>query len=143
MRVRIVNKSSYGLAAYETSASAGIDLRANIEKPVIMKPMERALIPTGLFIELPDGHEVQVRPRSGLSIKKGVNVLNTPGTIDQDNRGEIEVILINLSSEEFTVNNGDRIAQMIVTKYEKVDWEQSSEIMGTERGQGGFGSTEH
>ncbi len=143
MRVRIVNKSLHKLPAYETVASAGMDLRADLEKAVIMKPMERALIPTGLFIELPDGFEAQVRPRSGLAIKKGVTVLNTPGTIDSDYRGEIKVILINLSEEDFSINSGDRIAQMIISKYEKVQWEHTSEIMGTERGQGGFGSTGH
>ena len=143
MRVRIVNKSSHGLPAYETPTSAVMDLRADLESSVIIKPLERALIPTGLFIELPDGYEAQVRPRSGLAIKKGISVLNTPGTIDSDYRGEIKVILINLSKEDFTVNSVDRIAQMIISKFEKVQWEETSEIMDTERGHGGFGSTGH
>jgi dUTP pyrophosphatase len=138
---KIVNTSSLPLPRYETVDSAGMDLRANITSPIILKPLERALVPTGLFIELPKGFEAQVRPRSGLAIKKGITVLNTPGTIDADYRGEVCVILINLSQEDFEVNNGDRIAQMVVAKHEKVEWEAVEKLSDTERGGGGFGST--
>jgi len=122
-------------------ASAGMDLRANIEKPIILKPIDRFLVPTGLFIELPVGYEAQIRPRSGLAFKKGVSVLNTPGTIDADYRGEIKVILINLSNEDFIINDGERIAQMIISAHEKADWVEVSELIETKRGAGGFGHT--
>ena len=141
MKVRIINNSSHALPAYESIHSAGMDLRASIEQSVSLKPLERGIIPTGLFIELPEGLEAQIRPRSGLAAKKGITVLNSPGTIDADYRGEIKVILVNLSNEVFIVENGERIAQMIVSKHEKIEWELSSELVETERGSGGFGST--
>lgn len=141
MNVRIINQSNHPLPAYETNHSAGMDLRANLDQPVILKPLERAIIPTGLFIELPEGYEAQIRPRSGLAAKKGVTVLNSPGTIDADYRGEIKVILVNVSNENFTIENGERIAQMIVASHERVEWTQARELMETERGPGGFGST--
>jgi len=141
MKIRIVNSSRHPLPAYETPASAGMDLRANLSDPVCLKPLERALVPTGLFIELPPGYEAQVRPRSGLAIKKGITLLNTPGTIDADYRGEIKVILINLSNEEFIVNDGERIAQLIVSAHERADWEQVNSLIETGRGAGGFGHT--
>jgi len=143
MKIRIVNKSSHPLPAYETTASAGMDLRAFISQDVILKPLDRALVPTGLFIELPVGYEAQVRPRSGLAIKKGVTVLNTPGTIDADYRGEIMVIMVNLSNEEFTIKDGDRIAQMIISAHEQAEWMQVDQLEETSRGAGGFGSTGH
>ncbi len=141
MKVRIVNKSAFATPAYATEKSAGMDLRANIEKPVVLGPLERAMIPTGLFMALPDGTEAQVRPRSGLAAKFGISVLNSPGTIDADYRGEIRVILVNLSNEAFTVNPGERIAQMVVARYEKVEWDEVEVLDETERGEGGFGST--
>ncbi len=141
MKVKIVNRSSYPAPVYATEKSAGMDLKANITEPVTLKPLERAMVPTGLFIALPDGTEAQVRPRSGLAAKHGITVLNTPGTIDADYRGEIKVILVNLSNEPFVINPGERIAQMVVARYEKVDWEQVDVLDGTERGEGGFGST--
>lgn len=141
MKVKIVNKSAYPTPAYATEKSAGMDLKANIIEPVTLNTLERAMIPTGLFIALPDGTEAQVRPRSGLAAKHGITVLNTPGTIDADYRGEIKVILVNLSNEPFVINPGERIAQMVVSKYEKVDWENVEELDETERGEGGFGST--
>ena len=141
MKVKIINHSKHELPAYKTAASAGMDLRANIDNPVILKPLERALVPTGLFIELPLGYEAQIRPRSGLSVKNGVGVLNAPGTIDADYRGEIKVILVNLSNEDFVIEDGERIAQMIVAAHEKVEWEKVEELLETERGAGGFGST--
>jgi len=139
MKVRIINRSHHQLPEYATEQSAGVDLRANLDEPVVMKPMERRLIPTGLFISLPVGFEAQVRPRSGLAIKKGITVLNTPGTIDADYRGEIGVILINLSQEEFTVNDGERIAQMVIARHEQAEWVQVETLDETERGAGGFG----
>lgn len=139
MKIRIVNKSSHPLPAYETAHSAGMDLRAFTDGPVTLRPMERRLIPTGLYIELPEGYEAQVRPRSGLSLKHGITVLNSPGTIDADYRGEIGVILINLSEKEFTVNDGDRIAQMIVARHEKAELVHTEVIDSTVRGEGGFG----
>lgn len=139
MKVRIINRSHHQLPEYATEQSAGVDLRANLDEPVVMKPMERRLIPTGLFISLPVGFEAQVRPRSGLAIKKGITVLNTPGTIDADYRGEIGVILINLSQEEFTVNDGERIAQMVIARHEQAEWAQVETLDETERGAGGFG----
>jgi len=141
MQVKIVNKSNQELPAYETLYSAGMDLRANIENSIILKPLERALIPTGLFIELPIGLEAQVRPRSGLAAKFGITVLNTPGTIDADYRGEIKVILVNLSAEEFQIKAGERIAQMIISKHERVEWIETDQLQETERGSGGFGHT--
>lgn len=141
MKVKIVNKSDYPTPAYATPQSAGMDLKANIKEPVTLGPLERAMIPTGLHIALPEGTEAQVRPRSGLAAKHGITVLNTPGTIDADYRGEIKVILVNLSNEPFTVNPGERIAQMVVAKYEKVAWEDALNLDETSRGSGGFGST--
>ena len=129
------------LPAYETGASAGMDLRAMLDAPVLLRSLERALIPTGLFVEIPVGYEAQIRPRSGLAIKKGITVLNAPGTIDADYRGEIKVILVNLSNEDFTVNDGERVAQMIVAAHETVEWEQAEELAETTRGTGGFGHT--
>ncbi len=139
MNVKIVNRSKHPLPEYATLLSAGMDLRANIDAPVALKPLERKLIPTGLFIELPEGFEAQVRPRSGLALKKGITVLNSPGTIDADYRGEICVILINLSAEDFTVNDGERIAQMIVSKHERIEWTEVDSLESSERGEGGFG----
>ena len=141
MKIKIVNKSKHQLPSYETINSAGMDLRANIDEPVTLKPLQRSLLPTGLFIELPAGYEAQVRPRSGLAFKKGVTVLNTPGTIDADYRGEIKVILINLSDEDFIVNDGERIAQMIISAHEKAEWIEVDELLESERGAGGFGHT--
>ncbi|MGE0636736.1 MAG: dUTP diphosphatase [Bacteroidia bacterium] len=141
MKVRIVNTSQHEVPAYATVASAGMDLRANLSEPVVLKPLERSLVATGLFIELPVGYEAQIRPRSGLAFKKGVTVLNSPGTIDADYRGEIKVLLINLSSENFTVENGERIAQMIIATHEKVEWQQVESLEETVRGAGGFGHT--
>lgn len=139
MKVQIINRSHHQLPEYATCQSAGMDLRANIDSPIVMKPMERRLIPTGLFISLPAGFEAQVRPRSGLAIKKGITVLNSPGTIDADYRGEIGVILINLSSEDWTVTDGERIAQMVIARHEQIQWEQVEVLDETERGAGGFG----
>lgn len=141
MKVKIVNKSSFPTPAYATEKSAGMDLKADIPEPIVLAPLERAMIPTGLFIALPDGTEAQVRPRSGLAAKFGISVLNSPGTIDADYRGEIKVILVNLSNEPFTVNPGERIAQMVVAKYEKVEWNEVELLDETPRGEGGFGST--
>lgn len=141
MKVKIVNNSKHPSPSYETVASAGMDLRANIDEPIIIKPLERILVPTGLFIELPVGYEAQVRPRSGLAIKKGITVLNTPGTIDADYRGEVMVIIINLSKEDFTINDGDRIAQMIISAHKQAEWIEVDELKETKRGAGGFGST--
>jgi len=139
MKIRIVNKSPHKLPAYETEHSAGMDLRAFTGGPVTLKPLERKLIPTGLFMELPVGYEAQVRPRSGLAVRHGITVLNSPGTIDADYRGEVGVILINLSDAEFTVNDGDRIAQMIISRHEKAEMIEAEEINTTNRGAGGFG----
>ena len=141
MKVKIVNKSKHPLPEYSTNNSAGLDLMANIVKPVKLKPLERYLVPTGLYIELPHGYEAQIRPRSGLAIKNGISVLNTPGTIDSDYRGEICVILINLSSEIFTINDGDRICQMIINKHERIQWKLVESLNKTIRGKGGFGHT--
>ncbi len=141
MKIKIVNKSKHKLPAYETPASAGVDLRANLDEPVVLKPLERSLIPTGLFIELPVGFEAQIRPRSGLAIKKGITLLNTPGTIDADYRGEIKIILANISNDEFVVNDGERIAQMVIARHEQAEWIEVEELGETERGAGGFGST--
>ena len=141
MKVRIVNKSAYPTPAYATEKSAGMDLKADIQEPVVLNPLERALIPTGLYLALPDGTEAQVRPRSGLAAKFGISVLNAPGTIDADYRGEVKVILVTLSNEPFTVNPGERIAQLVVARYEKVEWDEVEVLDETERGEGGFGST--
>ncbi len=141
MNIKIINKTSHSLPNYETLASAGMDLRANLEDSVTLKPLERAIIKTGLFIELPIGIEAQVRPRSGLAAKKGVTVLNSPGTIDADYRGEIGVILVNLSNEDFIIENGERIAQLIIAKHERAVWEEVEVLGETKRGEGGFGST--
>lgn len=141
MKVEIINRSKHSLPAYATELSAGMDLRANIDSPIILEPMQRALIPTGLYIALPAGYEAQVRPRSGLAIKKGVTVLNSPGTIDADYRGEICVIIVNLSNEPFTVTDGERIAQMVIARHETVEWLPVEELGSTERGAGGFGHT--
>ena len=141
MKVKIVNRSKHACPSYSTPFSAGMDICANIDQPVLLKPLERALIPTGLYIELPEGYEAQIRPRSGLSLKRGVTVLNTPGTIDADYRGEIGVILVNLSKDDFMVNDGERICQMVVSRHEKVEWQMTDLLNGTERGAGGFGHT--
>lgn len=141
MTINIINKSAHNLPHYETSASAGMDLRANITEPITLKPLERTIVKTGLFIELPIGYEAQVRPRSGLAAKKGITVLNAPGTVDADYRGEIGVILVNLSNEEFTIENGERVAQLIIAKHERAEWIEVNELSETVRGEGGFGST--
>ncbi len=141
MKINIINKSSHALPSYETIASAGMDLRAHIVDAIVLKPLERKIIPTGLFMELPVGHEAQVRPRSGLAAKHGVSVLNSPGTIDADYRGEIGVILVNLSNDIFTINNGDRVAQMVIAKHERAEWNEVINLSETSRGEGGFGST--
>ena len=139
MKVEIVNKSKHELPKYATASSAGMDIRANIEQPIVLKPLERCLVPTGLHIALPEGYEAQIRPRSGLALKKGLTVLNSPGTIDVDFRGEIGVILINLSSEDFTINDGERSAQMVIAHDEQAEWEPVETLDDTERGTGGFG----
>lgn len=141
MTINIINRSGHALPNYETIASAGMDLRANIEEPIVLAPLGRAIVKTGLFIELPIGYEAQVRPRSGLAAKKGVTVLNSPGTIDADYRGEIGVILVNLSNEPFTVENGERIAQLIIARHERAEWNEVEVLTETSRGEGGFGST--
>ena len=141
MTVEIINKSKHQLPHYETSASAGMDLRANIDESIVLKPLERTIVKTGLFIALPIGFEAQVRPRSGLAAKKGVTVLNAPGTIDADYRGEIGVILVNLSNEDFTINDGERIAQLIIAQYTQATWKEVNILDETQRGSGGFGST--
>lgn len=141
MKIQIINKSQHDLPNYETIASAGMDLRANLTEPIELKPLERAIVKTGLFIELPIGYEAQVRPRSGLAAKKGITVLNSPGTVDADYRGEIGVILVNLSNENFVVENGERIAQLIITKHERAEWVSVETLSETHRGEGGFGST--
>jgi dUTP pyrophosphatase len=141
MKIKIINKSDHALPSYETIASAGMDLRANTDTPITLKPLERAIVKTGLYIELPIGQEAQVRPRSGLAAKKGITVLNSPGTIDADYRGEIGVILVNLSNEDFTIEHGERIAQLVIAKHERAVWEEVAELGETSRGAGGFGST--
>ena len=141
MKVNIINKSQHALPHYETIASAGMDLRANLTESIILKPLERTIIKTGLFIELPIGYEAQVRPRSGLAFKNGITVLNSPGTIDADYRGEIGVILVNLSNQAFEIQNGERIAQLIIAKHDRADWIEVQELSETARGEGGFGST--
>lgn len=141
MTVKIINKSNHPLPSYQTIASAGMDIRAYIAQPVVLKPMQRAIIKTGLYLELPIGTEAQVRPRSGLAAKKGITVLNSPGTIDADYRGEVGVILINLSGEDFTLENGERIAQLVLAKHDRAQWQQVDQLSSTDRGEGGFGST--
>ena len=141
MNVQVINKSKHPLPAYATLLSAGMDLRANLDEPIVLKPLQRCLVPTGLYIALPEGYEAQVRPRSGLALKKGIGVLNAPGTIDADYRGEICVILVNLSSEDFVVEDGERIAQMVVARHEQVRWSEVEVLDDTERGAGGFGHT--
>ncbi len=141
MNIKIINKSNHALPHYETGASAGMDLRANISEPVTLEPLERAIIKTGLFIELPVGFEAQVRPRSGLAAKKGITVLNAPGTVDADYRGEIGVILVNLSNSRFEIQDGERIAQLVIAKHERAEWITVEELSSTSRGEGGFGST--
>lgn len=141
MQIKIINKSSHALPHYETIASAGMDLRANIDESITLKPLERTIVKTGLFIELPLGFEAQVRPRSGLAAKKGITVLNTPGTVDADYRGEIGVILVNLSNQDFTIENGERIAQLVIAKHERAQWIEVETLSVTSRGEGGFGST--
>lgn len=141
MKVKVINRSKHDLPRYETALSAGMDVRANLSEPIVLKPLARALVPTGLFVELPAGFEMQVRPRSGLAAKFGLTVLNAPGTIDADYRGEVKVILANLSGEEFTINDGERIAQLVVARHKQVEWELAEELSDTTRGAGGFGST--
>lgn len=141
MKIQIVNKSKHTLPAYATELSAGVDLRANIDAPIVLEPMQRCMVPTGLYIALPKGFEAQVRPRSGLAIKKGVTVLNSPGTIDADYRGEICIILVNLSADAFVIEDGERVAQMVIARYEQAEWEQVDVLNETERGAGGFGHT--
>jgi dUTP pyrophosphatase len=141
MKIRIINKSKHSLPEYATEASAGMDLRANIENEIILKPFQRIMVPTGLFVEIPLGYEAQIRPRSGLAIKNGVTVLNSPGTIDADYRGEVCIILINLSEENFVIKDGERICQMIITKHEKAEWTGVEKLNDTYRGEGGFGHT--
>ena len=141
MNIKIINKSQHDLPNYETISSAGMDIRANISQSIILKPLERVIVKTGLFIELPIGYEAQVRPRSGLAAKNGITVLNAPGTIDADYRGEIGVILVNLSNENFTIENGERIAELVIAKHERAEWIPVEELSETTRGEGGFGST--
>ena len=141
MKIKIINKSKHELPSYATQAAAGMDLRANLDAPIVLKSLERTLVPTGLFMELPVGFEAQVRPRSGLAAKNGITVLNSPGTVDADYRGEIGVILVNLSHEDFVIENGERIAQLIIAKHERAEWLEVTELSETSRGEGGFGST--
>ena len=141
MQINIVNRSKHSLPEYATPLSAGMDLRANIDKPIVLKPLERKLIPTGLFVELPAGYEAQIRPRSGLAIKKGITVLNSPGTIDADYRGEVCIILVNLSADEFVINDGERICQMVIAQHAQAEWVEVAELGETGRGVGGFGHT--
>ncbi len=141
MRIQVVNKSKHSLPAYATELSAGMDLRANLSEPITLAPLQRCLVPTGLYIALPEGYEAQVRPRSGLAIKKGITVLNSPGTVDADYRGEICVILVNLSAESFVIEDGERIAQMVIARHEQAEWEAVELLDETERGAGGFGHT--
>lgn len=141
MNVKIVNRSKHELPAYSTELSAGMDIRANLSDPIVMRPMERKMIPTGLFIELPQGFEAQIRPRSGMAIKRGISVLNSPGTIDSDYRGEVGIILINLSDEDAVIEDGERICQMVISKHETIVWEDVENLAETDRGAGGFGHT--
>jgi len=141
LQIKIINQSKHALPSYETKHAAGMDIRADIDTPVTLQPLERALISTKLFIELPEGYEAQIRPRSGLAAKKGITVLNSPGTIDADYRGEIKIILVNLSNEAFVINDGERVAQMVIAKHEQAEWIQVNELNQSERGSGGFGHT--
>ena len=141
MKVQVINKSKHPLPQYATSLSAGMDLRANLESPIVLKPLQRCLVPTGIYMALPEGYEAQVRPRSGLAIKKGISVLNSPGTIDADYRGEVCVILVNLSTEDFVIEDGERIAQMVIAQFEQAEWQDVDVLDDTERGTGGFGHT--
>lgn len=141
MKIKIINKSKHELPSYATNASAGMDLRANLEEPIVLRSLERTLVATGLFLEIPIGYEAQIRPRSGLAFKNGLTVLNSPGTIDADYRGEIKVILVNLSSQDFVINDGERVAQMVIAKHEQAEWIQVEQLIETDRGAGGFGST--
>lgn len=141
MKIKIINKSKHALPQYATGSSAGVDLRANIDSSITLRSLERAIVPTGLFIELPVGYEAQIRPRSGLAAKNGLTVLNSPGTIDADYRGEIKVILVNLSKDDFIINDGERISQMVIAKHEQAEWIEVQELIDTERGAGGFGHT--
>lgn len=141
MTVKVINKSSNALPQYSTQFSAGMDVRANLSEPITLEPLQRCMVPTGLFLEIPAGYEVQVRPRSGLAAKKGITVLNAPGTIDADYRGEVCVILVNLSSEPFVIEHGERVAQLVLAKHEVIEWSETDELAGSERGTGGFGST--
>jgi dUTP pyrophosphatase len=141
MKIKIINKSKHELPSYATQAAAGMDLRANLDAPIVLKPLERTLVPTGLFMELAVGFEAQVRPRSGLAFKNGLTVLNSPGTIDADYRGEVKVILVNLSNESFTINDGERVAQLVIAKHEQAEWIEVEQLEETTRGDGGFGST--
>ncbi len=141
MKVKVINRSAFDLPQYETPQAAGLDVRANIEEPVVLRPLQRILVPTGLFVELPEGYEMQVRPRSGLAARHGISLVNTPGTIDPDYRGEIKVILVNLSNEDFELKPGERIAQLVVARFTRIAWESVEELSETDRGTGGFGST--
>jgi len=141
MKVKIINKSKHKLPEYKTKYSVGMDIRANIEKEIVLKPLERALIPTGIYVEIPEGYEIQIRPRSGMAINHGITILNTPGTIDPDYRGEIKIIVINLSNENVKIADGDRIGQIVLKKYEKIEWQEVEKLNNTERGEGGFGHT--
>lgn len=141
MAVKIINKSKHGLPAYSTELSAGMDLRANIDEDIILRPLERVLVPTGLFIELPPGYEAQIRPRSGLALRSGISILNSPGTVDADYRGEIGIIIVNLSNENYTVKDGERICQMVISKHERISWNEVQILENTARGEGGFGHT--
>ncbi len=141
MKIKIINKSAHPLPEYATALSAGMDLRANLEDEIVLKPFERQLMPTGIFMELPEGYEAQIRPRSGLALKHGIGIVNTPGTIDADYRGEIKVLLINLSQENFIIKNGERIAQMVIAKHEKIHWQEVEQLNETDRGFGGYGHT--
>lgn len=141
MKVQVINKSKHPLPQYATEQSAGVDLRANLDEPIVLKPLQRCLVPTGIYMSLPKGYEAQVRPRSGLAIKKGIGVLNSPGTIDADYRGEVCVILVNLSADDFVVEDGERIAQMVIARHEQTEWQEVDALDETERGAGGFGHT--
>lgn len=141
MKIKVINKSKHALPSYETELSAGMDIRANIDAPIVLAPLQRTLVKTGIFMELPKGYEAQVRPRSGLALKKGITCLNSPGTIDADYRGEVGVILVNLSNEDFVIEDGERIAQIVIAKHERAEWDLAEELSETERGTGGFGST--
>lgn len=141
MKVKIINKSRHALPSYQTSSSAGMDLRANLKSSIVLNPLQRALVPTGLYLELPVGYEAQIRPRSGLAYKHGISIVNSPGTIDADYRGELKVLLVNLSDQSFIVEDGERIAQMVIAKHETIEWQETTVLSETERGAGGYGST--